>query len=81
MLTLHAAAGNSRAMPRRVLSLRFIGDDVTHAPRQWPTSPPFPGLENELPPGSPMNHPLFPLLWPQMVGRTDPRSEQVQTDQ
>jgi ectoine hydroxylase-related dioxygenase (phytanoyl-CoA dioxygenase family) len=62
MLTLHAAAGNSRTVARRVLSLRFLGDDVTHAPRPWVTSPEFPGLADELPAGAPMHHELFPLL-------------------
>jgi ectoine hydroxylase-related dioxygenase (phytanoyl-CoA dioxygenase family) len=62
MLTLHAAAGNSRTVPRRVLSLRFLGDDITHAPRPWVTSPPFPGLAEQLPAGAPMHHELFPLL-------------------
>jgi ectoine hydroxylase-related dioxygenase (phytanoyl-CoA dioxygenase family) len=63
MLTLHAAAGNSRTIPRRALSLRLLGADATHAPRPWTTSPPFPGLEDELPAGAPMDHELFPLLW------------------
>jgi len=48
---------------RRVLSVRFLGDDVRHAPRPWTTSPPFPGLAEELPAGAPMDHPLFPVLW------------------
>ncbi len=65
MLTLHAAAGNSRTIPRRALSLRFLGADARHAPRPWTTSPPFPGLEDTLPAGAPMDHPLFPLLWSQ----------------
>ncbi len=63
MLTLHAAAGNSQTIPRRVLSLRFLGADATHAPRPWTTSPPFPGLDDELAAGAAMDHPLFPLLW------------------
>jgi hypothetical protein len=50
--------------PRRTLSLRFLGDDATHAPRPWTTSPPFPGLADELAAGAPMDHPLFPLLHP-----------------
>jgi len=62
-LTLHAAAGVDGPHRRRVLSLRFLGDDMVHAPRPWRTSPPFPGLEAELPAGAPMNHPLFPMLW------------------
>jgi ectoine hydroxylase-related dioxygenase (phytanoyl-CoA dioxygenase family) len=63
MLTLHASAGNSMRTPRRALSLRFLGADMTHAPRPWRTSPPFPGLEDDLPAGAPMDHPLFPRLW------------------
>jgi ectoine hydroxylase-related dioxygenase (phytanoyl-CoA dioxygenase family) len=62
MLTLHAAAGVGSGR-RRVLSVRFLGDDITHAPRKWRTSPPFPGLDDELKPGAPMDHPLFPVLW------------------
>lgn len=62
MLTLHAAGGVGNGR-RRVLSVRFLGDDMRHAPRQWKTSPSFPGLEAELPAGSEMDHPLFPVLW------------------
>jgi len=61
MLALHAAAGSRRR--RRVFSLRFLGDDVTHAPRRWITSPQFPGLAETLPAGAPMDHPFFPMLW------------------
>lgn len=64
MLTVHGAAGNTMTHPRRTLSLRFLGDDATHAPRRWTTSPPFPGLENELGAGMPFDHPLFPLVHP-----------------
>ena len=63
MLTLHAAPGVGGAHRRRVFSVRFLGDDMTHAPRRWRTSPEFPGLREELPAGSPMRHPLFPELW------------------
>ena len=63
MLALHASGGVSGAQRRRVLSLRFLGDDARHAPRPWATSPDFPGLEAELPAGVPMEHPLFPLVW------------------
>ena len=62
MLSLHASAGIQGDQRRRVFSVRLIGDDVIHAPRSWETSPDFPGLVDELPAGSPMNHPLFPLL-------------------
>lgn len=63
MLTLHAASGVEGKHRRRVFSLRFLGDDITHAPRPWVTSPEFPGLAQELPPGAAMDHPLFPILW------------------
>jgi hypothetical protein len=43
--------------------VRFLGDDIIHAPRRWKTSPEFPGLSAELPPGAPMHHSLFPELW------------------
>ena len=61
MLTLHSSGGT--ATRRRVLSVRFLGDDIVHAPRPWTTSPPFPGLEDELPAGAPMDHHLFPVLF------------------
>jgi ectoine hydroxylase-related dioxygenase (phytanoyl-CoA dioxygenase family) len=63
MLTLHAARG-AGPQRRRVFSVRFMGDDIVHAPRRWKTSPDFPGLADELPAGAPMEHPLFPVLWP-----------------
>jgi ectoine hydroxylase-related dioxygenase (phytanoyl-CoA dioxygenase family) len=62
MLTLHAAGGVSGR--RRAFSVRFLGDDVVHAPRRWKTSPEFPGLDDELPTGVPMEHSLFPVVWP-----------------
>ncbi len=64
MLTLHASAGVEPGRRRRVFSVRMLGDDMRHAPRRWKTSPDFPGLAEELPPGAPMAHPLFPVLWP-----------------
>lgn len=63
MLTLHASSGVDGTRRRRVFSVRFLGDDITHAPRRWKTSPDFPGLAAELPVGAPMDHPLFPVLW------------------
>lgn len=63
MLTLHASAGVDAFSRRRVFSVRFLGDDMTHAPRAWKTSPEFPGLSQELAPGAPMEHPLFPMVW------------------
>jgi ectoine hydroxylase-related dioxygenase (phytanoyl-CoA dioxygenase family) len=63
MLTLHASAGVETHRRRRVFSVRFLGDDIVHAPRAWATSPDFPGLAAVLPAGAAMEHPLFPLLW------------------
>ncbi len=62
MLTAHHAYGVPGVNRRRAFSLRFLGDDAVHAPRPWRTSPPFPGLDEELPTGAPMDHPLFPVL-------------------
>jgi ectoine hydroxylase-related dioxygenase (phytanoyl-CoA dioxygenase family) len=64
MLTLHGSAGVERERRRRVFSVRFLGDDITHAPRRWRTSPEFPGLVDELPAGARMEHSLFPQMWP-----------------
>jgi ectoine hydroxylase-related dioxygenase (phytanoyl-CoA dioxygenase family) len=61
MLTLHAAGGSQS--PRRVFSARYVGDDVTHAPRPWTTSPEFPDLAEVLPAGAPLDHPLFPVVF------------------
>ena len=63
MLALHSSGGVEGNHRRRVFSVRFLGDDITHAPRAWPTSPAFPELEGTLPAGAPMDHPLFPVLW------------------
>jgi ectoine hydroxylase-related dioxygenase (phytanoyl-CoA dioxygenase family) len=64
MLALHGAAGVSGGRRRRVLSVRFMGEDIRHAPRRWKTSPHFPGLVDELAAGAEMAHPLFPIVWP-----------------
>ncbi len=63
MLMLHGARGVTGPRRRRVFSVRFLGDDIQHAPRRWRTSPEFPGLAAELAAGAPMNHALFPVLW------------------
>jgi len=63
MLTLHASGGVGGKVRRRAFSIRFIGDDIRHAPRPWRTSPEFPGLASVLADGAPMDHPLFPVLW------------------
>jgi ectoine hydroxylase-related dioxygenase (phytanoyl-CoA dioxygenase family) len=65
-LTVHGAPGFPyRSRRRRILSLRYLAADARHAPRSWPTSPPFDGLDAELPAGAAMDHPLFPVVWPE----------------
>jgi ectoine hydroxylase-related dioxygenase (phytanoyl-CoA dioxygenase family) len=63
-LTLHGAPGFPFATRRRVLSLRYLSADARHAPREWRTSPPYDELAAELADGAPMDHPLFPVVWP-----------------
>ena len=63
MLALHASGGVDGDRRRRVFSVRFLGDDMRHAPRSWVTSPEFPGLADRLPAGAPLHDPLFPVLW------------------
>jgi ectoine hydroxylase-related dioxygenase (phytanoyl-CoA dioxygenase family) len=63
MLSLHASSGTGPGVRRRVFSARYLGDDAVHALRPWRTSPPFPGLDQRLPDGAPMDDPLFPLVW------------------
>lgn len=63
MQTLHRSSGVPANARRRVYSVRFVGHDTTFVHRPWVTSPPFPGLEDELDDGSHLDHPLFPMLW------------------
>jgi len=63
MLTVHSSRGTEPNRRRRAFSVRVVGDDVRHAPRRWVTSPNFPGLEEQLATGAPLDHPLFPLLY------------------
>ena len=61
-LTIHGAPGFPFQGRRRVLSLRYLAGDATHAPRDWVTSPPFDELVGVIPPGAPMDDPLFPTV-------------------
>lgn len=63
-LAVHGAPGFPFSGQRRVLSLRYLSDEVRHAPRRWRTSPPFEGLDGELADGALMDHPLFPVVFP-----------------
>jgi ectoine hydroxylase-related dioxygenase (phytanoyl-CoA dioxygenase family) len=62
MLTLHHSYGVPGTRRRRAFSLRFLGDDMVHAPRRWRCSPDFDQQELAIPAGSPMDGPLFPVL-------------------
>lgn len=62
MLALHAASGSPTR--RRAFSVRFTGDDARYAPRPHKTSPPFDELDGVLQAGEPLEHPLFPVIWP-----------------
>jgi ectoine hydroxylase-related dioxygenase (phytanoyl-CoA dioxygenase family) len=68
MLTVHGSGGAVGTNRRRVLSVRYLGDDMVHSPRRWTTSPPFDGLDAEIPEGAPLEHPLFPMLWTDAAG-------------
>ena len=64
MATLHRAGPAPLDRDRRVVSLRYVGDDAVHAPRAWTTSPDFSDVALHLDAGGPLDHPLFPLVWP-----------------
>ena len=65
MLTVHSSNGLPLGSDRRrVISVRYLGDDMVHAVRPWRTSPPFTGLAERLPDGAPMHDAsLFPIVW------------------
>lgn len=68
-LTLHAAAGNLSANERRrVLSLRWTGDEARFVRRSGRMSPPPPADD---PPaeGGPLDCPAFPVVWRRDAGR------------
>lgn len=54
----HGARGNERSTRRRVLSLRFVGDDARFVERPGRTSPPFPG--HGMAPGDRLRADWFP---------------------
>ena len=60
--TLHGAPANVSAARRRVISLRWVGDDARFARRLGRTSPPFPDLEYEA--GARFDAPEFPVIHP-----------------
>ena len=62
-MTVHSAPANTgRALARRAISFRWIGDDARYAKRPGTTSPPFSDVTLEH--GAVMDAPQFPLVWP-----------------
>ncbi len=59
--TLHGAPANQSPSRRRVISVRWVGDDAVFARRPGPTSPAFPDLEYV--DGAPFDAPEFPVLY------------------
>ena len=59
---LHGAPANSSPTRRRVISLRWVGDDAKFVERPGTTSPAFPDLEYT--PGAPFDGPDFPVIYP-----------------
>ena len=60
--TAHGARGNDASTRRRVLSLRWLGDDVRYAERPGRTSPPYPGHGMVV--GQRLRGDWFPTIWP-----------------
>ncbi|MEM7743724.1 MAG: phytanoyl-CoA dioxygenase family protein [Pseudomonadota bacterium] len=59
---LHGAPANRSDARRRVISVRWVGDDARFAVRPGRTSPPFPDLAFQ--DGAPFDAPDFPVLYP-----------------
>ncbi|MEC9415385.1 MAG: phytanoyl-CoA dioxygenase family protein [Pseudomonadota bacterium] len=57
---VHGARGNKTKSKRRVLSLRYVGDDVRYTDRPGRTSPPFPG--HNMTQGQRLREDWFPYL-------------------
>lgn len=60
--TLHGAPANASPTRRRVISVRWVGDDAVFADRPGATSPAFPDLK--FTPGAPFDAAEFPVLYP-----------------
>ncbi|NIB40567.1 phytanoyl-CoA dioxygenase family protein [Pseudomaricurvus alkylphenolicus] len=64
-LTLHGSSGNkNRKQKRRALALRWLGEDVVHAPDMSPVPIPY---KHDNTPGSPVAGPLFPRILPSHI--------------
>jgi ectoine hydroxylase-related dioxygenase (phytanoyl-CoA dioxygenase family) len=63
-LTIHGAPANLSDQRRRGFAARWLGDDTRYAKRSGETSPPFPGLDERLQVGDPLDTEEFPLVFP-----------------
>ena len=63
-MTVHGAPANRSARRRRGFAARWLGDDAIYARRGGEVSPPFPGLDDRLQPGDPLDTEEFPLVYP-----------------
>jgi ectoine hydroxylase-related dioxygenase (phytanoyl-CoA dioxygenase family) len=68
--TAHGAEGNQATTRRRVLSLRWLGDDARYGMRPGRTSPPF--QDHGMVPGQRLREDWFPVIWPTA---TTPKNE------
>ncbi len=59
--TLHGAPANASPARRRVISVRWVGDDARFVKRDGPISPAFPDLDYT--DGAPFDAPEFPVLY------------------
>ena len=59
--TLHGAPANASPTRRRVVSMRWVGDDAKFIERPGKTSPPFPDLDYT--PGAPFEGDDFPVIY------------------
>ncbi|HMA49917.1 MAG TPA: phytanoyl-CoA dioxygenase family protein [Magnetospirillaceae bacterium] len=59
--TVHGAHGNPHGRRRRVLSLRWVGDDAAYVERPGRTSPPYPG--HDMKAGQKLREDWFPVIW------------------
>jgi len=55
-------SGHANTADRRSIALRFLGENMRYSQRPGEKSPPFP--EVSLPKGAVLDHPSFPIVWP-----------------
>lgn len=66
--TLHGAPANHSSQRRRVISIRWVGDDARFVKRPSKTSPAFPELNYV--DGAPFDAPEFPVIYPGAVANS-----------